>query len=83
MSRFTITISDEEEKALSTDMISIQDWIDNAIRNKARQCIDNIVEDTTDKKAKNLSVEEKLTIVRDADVKTAAERRAEFEASMR
>lgn len=82
MKQFTITISGEEEKALLTDMISIQDWIDNAIHNKARQCIDKIVEDTTDKKAKKVPLLEKLAIVRDAVVETAAERNAEFGASL-
>lgn len=33
---------EEEEKALLTDTISIQEWIDNAIHNKARQCIDTV-----------------------------------------
>ena len=42
--QYTITLSDEEEKALLTDMMSIQEWIDNAIHNKARQCIDTVCE---------------------------------------
>lgn len=40
MAQYTVTLSPEEEKALLTDMISIQDWLSNAIHNKARQCID-------------------------------------------
>ena len=80
MAQFTVTVNNEEEKALLTNMISIQDWIDNAIHNKARQCIDRIVEEVTDKKAKKLPVEEKLQIVKDAEVKTAVEKNAEAEA---
>jgi len=38
----TVPITDEEEKALLTDILSLQDWLDNAIRNKARQCIDDV-----------------------------------------
>lgn len=40
MAQYTVIISDEEEKALLTDMVSIQDWLDNAVHNKARQCVD-------------------------------------------
>lgn len=45
MGNYTITLSAEEEKALLTDMISIQDWLNNAIHNKARQCIDAITKE--------------------------------------
>ena len=38
----TVSITDEEEKALLTDILSLQDWLDNAIRNKARQCVDDV-----------------------------------------
>ena len=38
----TVSITDEEEKALLTDILSLQDWLDNAIHNKARQCIDDV-----------------------------------------
>ena len=82
MKFFTVIILDEEEKALLTDMISIQDWLDNAVHNKARQCIDIIIEEVTDKKAEKVPVDEKLLIVKDAVVKTAVERQAEFEASL-
>jgi hypothetical protein len=43
MPTYTIKISEEEEKALLTDMISVQDWLDNAIKNKIRRCMDEIV----------------------------------------
>lgn len=82
MSQFTITISAEEEKALSTCIISIQDWIDNAIHNRARIAIDSVVEDVTDKKAKKVSLDEKLLIVKNAVIETAIERNAKFEASL-
>ena len=41
---FSEIISDEEVKALETDMASVFEWISNAWKNKARQCIDRIVE---------------------------------------
>lgn len=83
MAQFTITINDAEEKALLTDMISIQDWIDNAIHNKARQCINIIVEQVTDKRAKKVPVKEKLQIVKDAKVESGAEKNARMEAKMK
>lgn len=43
MGEYKVILTAEEEKALLTDMISIQEWIENAIKNKARICIDNIV----------------------------------------
>ncbi len=82
MTQFTIEINDAEEKALLTDMISIQDWIDNAIHNKARQCIDVIVEQVTNKQSKKLTVEEKIQIVIGAEVESGAERNARFEAEL-
>ncbi|MBA7472200.1 MAG: hypothetical protein GH156_00550 [Dehalococcoidia bacterium] len=83
MREYTVTLSDEEEKALLTDMVSIQEWLDNVIHNKARQCIDMIVEQHSDRQPKKLPVEEKLRVVREAKVESAAERQAKFEAEMR
>jgi len=42
MGEYIITLTAEEEKALLWDMISIQDWAENAVFNKARQCADEI-----------------------------------------
>ena len=80
---WTITLTPEEEKALLTDMISIQDWVDNAIHNKARQCIDKIVLEYSDKQPNKIGEAEKLAIVKKAIVKSAAERQAELEAAMK
>ena len=79
MGQYIVTLSEEEEKALLTDMISIQEWLDNAIHNKARQCIDVIVEQVSDKQPKKISEQEKLQIVKLAKVKTALEMAAELE----
>lgn len=79
MGQYIINLSDEEEKALLTDMISIQAWIDNAIHNKARQCIDKVVLEVSDKNPVKTKEKEKLKIVRDAKIKSAAERNAEID----
>jgi len=43
MAKFTVEISDTEEKALLSEMVSIQDWASNVIHAKARACIARIV----------------------------------------
>ena len=83
MANYTVSLLAEEEKALLTDMISIQDWVDNAIHNKARQCLDTVVEQVSDKQPKKLTVDEKLLIVSGAVVKSAAERQAEMEGKLK
>ena len=69
-------------KALLVDMISIQDWLNNAIHNKAGQCIDRIVLECSDKQPSKITSVEKRAIVRDAVVETALERNARIEAEM-
>ena len=71
-------ISDEERKALETDMLSIFEWISNAWRNKARQCIDNIVSEVSEYDPKKLSKDKKIELVRTAQVKSAVERQKEL-----
>jgi hypothetical protein len=64
------TITDEQVKALSTDMISSNpnvvflDWLQNAIQNKARQCIDQVCEDALNDQTNTiLTITEKQEIV--------------------
>lgn len=68
---YTITLSEEEEKALLTDMISIQEWITNSIKNKARQMIDKICLEHSDKQPQKMTPEEKLQLVKDTTLETA------------
>lgn len=64
MGEYKIILSVEEEKALLTDMISIFEWIENAIKNKSRQTIDKIVE-LSGRGSKFTSVEQKIQIIKD------------------
>lgn len=43
MKQYTITLSDAEDKALSVVALSQQDWIDNAVHNRCRIAIEEIV----------------------------------------
>jgi len=82
MAKYTITLQEEEEKALLSDVVSIQEWIENAVRNKVRQCMDAVIEEYTDKQAKKLSHDEKLALIKNLKIKTAKEKQEEFEKSL-
>ena len=71
-------LSDAEVKAAEWDMVSVKDWIENAIRNKARQCIDQITADHSDKQPKKTPTAEKESIVMAAKFKSAKQRQADF-----
>ena len=76
--QYTITLSDAEDKALSVVALSQQDWIDNAVHNRCRIAIEEIVNAEVQRK---LDAGEQITgskedIVLAAQIETAAERSA-------
>ena len=82
MATYTITLTNAEDKALKTIALSAQDWIDNAIHERCRIAIDEIVNAEVQRK---LAANEPITgskedIVMAADVESAAERKARLEA---
>ena len=79
MKQYTITLTDEEDKAMQYIAYSVQDWLDNAAHNRARQAMDEIILQHSDKQPKKIVQEERATIVRNADIKTAAQRQKESE----
>ena len=84
MATYTITLSDAEDKALGVVALSQQDWIDNAVHERARIAIDEIVNAEVQRK---LAAGESITgskedIVNAADIESAAERQARIEAEM-
>jgi len=77
--QYTITLSDAEDKALGYVAASQQDWIDNAVHERCRIAIDEIVNAEVQRK---LAAGESITgskedIVLAAPIKSAAERNAE------
>ena len=81
---YTITLSEAEDKALSVVALSQQDWIDNAVHERCRIAIEEIVAQEVQRK---LSAGESITgskedIVLAAPIQTAAERQAQFEAEL-
>jgi hypothetical protein len=82
MATYTITLSDAENKALGFAAFSQNDWIQNAIHERCRIVIDEIVNAEVQRK---LAANEPITgskedIVMAADIESAAERNARLEA---
>ena len=80
---YTITLSDAEDKALGYVAASQQDWIDNAVHERCRIAIEEIVAAEVQRK---LAAGESITGTKDdivlaAPIKSAAERNAELEAA--
>ena len=79
---YTITLSDAQNKALSVVAASQQEWIENAVYERCRIAIEEIVNAEVQRK---LAAGESITgskddIVMAANVETAAERNARLEA---
>ena len=79
MLQFTITIPDEEEKALLTIMIDIEEWTNNAIHNRARIAINQIIQEHTDKQPNKLSLKDKQKIITELSLETAIQRTERLE----
>lgn len=80
MKQFVVEISDEAYKAMEVIALDPQEWLQNAIDNRARHAMDEIVLAVSDKNPKKISIEEKKQIVAAANIETAAERQARFKA---
>ena len=78
----SFTLTDEEEKALLTDMVDIAEWVENLLRNKARQVMDRIIEEHTEYNPRKLDPDRKREIIAGLELKTALERNKEFEEEM-
>ena len=86
MATYTIILSNAEDKALSYAALVQQDWIDNAVHERCRVAIEEIVATTVQKcletntaipNSKDAMVDLAFT---QGWVKTAAQRNAEYEA---
>ena len=84
MTTYTITLSDAEDKALGVVALLQDDWIQNAVHERCRIAIEEIVAAEVQRK---LAAGESITgskddIVMAANVESAAERQARMEAEM-
>ena len=84
MTTYTITLSDAEDKALGVVALSQNDWIQNAVKERCRIAMEEIVAAEVQRK---LAAGESITgskddIVMAANVESAAQRQARMEAEM-
>jgi hypothetical protein len=80
MATYTITLSDAEDKALGAVALSQQAWIDNAVHNRCRIAMEDIVANYVKEQlaaGKPLSGSTTEEIVLAADVKSLAQIEAE------
>lgn len=78
----TIDLLPEEQKAFEHIANMPVDWIENAVRNRTRQAIDQIIKENSDRQPDKITDAERLTIVGDADIKSAKQKHEEFEAGI-
>lgn len=84
MTQYTVTLSEAEEKAIRTVAISPQAWIDNAVHERCRIAIEEIVAVEVQRKlaAGESIIGTKDDIVMAAQIESAAERQARMDAEM-
>jgi len=88
MANYTTTLTEAENKALSVVAVSQQDWIDNAVHERCRVAIEEIVALTVQKcLADNIAIPGSKDAMVDLAfeqgwVKTAVQRNAEAEAAL-
>jgi hypothetical protein len=82
MTTYTITLTNAEDKALKSVAVSAQDWIDNAVHERCRIAMEEIVNAEVQRKlAAGQSITgSKEDIVMAANVESAVERNARIEA---
>jgi hypothetical protein len=84
MATYTIELNDAEVKALEYVVFSVQDWADNALKNRARLATDEIYDSEVARMTADPSITsipaDKDQVVLDADIKSAATRQAEADA---
>ena len=78
---YTVSITDAEKKAMEYIALSVQDWIDNVVDNRARIAMDEIyaaevARMTADPDITSIPAD-KDAVVLAADIKSAATRQAE------
>ena len=83
---YTTTLTDSEKKAMEYIAVSVQDWADNALQNRARIAMDEIYDTEVARMTADPTITsipaDKEAVVLAADIKSAAVRQAESEAEM-
>ena len=78
---FTITITDAEEKAFAWNTVDPEFWVENAVKEKCRKCVDRLYDVEVARMTADDTVStipaDKNTVVNNAVVKTAKQRQDE------
>ena len=86
MTTYTIELNDAEVKAMEYVALSVQNWADNALQNRARIAMDEIYDSEVARMTADPTITsipaDKEAVVLAADIKSAAVRNAESEAEM-
>jgi hypothetical protein len=85
MATYTTTLTAAETKAMEYIAVSVQDWADNALQNRARIAIDKIYTEEVARMTADPAITsipaDKDAVVLAANIKSAATRKAEAEAA--
>ena len=87
MTSYTIELTESEDKALKYIAHDVQEWIENAIHNRARKAIDNIYNSEVERMTADPDITvipaDKNQVVMNADIKSYADRQVEAEKNHR
>ena len=69
---YKVTLNDVQQNAMNGQMVSIQEWLENAVNNKARKAIDYYCD--LEGVSKKASQDTKNTTITNATIETAEDR---------
>ena len=85
MTTYSIELDDAEVKAMEHVALSVQDWAENALKNRARQAMEEIYQREVARMVADPNIAsipaDKKVVVLAADIKSVAAREAEAEAA--
>ncbi len=82
--KYTVTLTEAEDKAMQYIAYSVQNWIDNAVANRARKAIEQIYSNEVARMTSDPDIStipaDKNKVVLDADLETAKAKSDRMEA---
>ena len=76
--KYTVTLTEAEDKAMQWIAYSVQEWIDNMVANRARKAIDNIYSNEVERMTADPEIDsipaDKDAVVLAANIKSAKEK---------
>jgi len=74
----TIKIDDLDYEILETDMVDVQEWVENAVREKIRRLTDRLVEEHSEFQAHKIDQSKKKEILKKVKLPKARDRNVEM-----